>query len=341
MTIGGFLKSIETLAGQTIGVLRENGQVEDCFIVDPADVGGGEALTALWFADAGAAPGGTGTIGAPFNTFAGAITAAQADFTANNRDQTIVCVPGDYSGEALQTLTLAPGRKLTVTAWATPAAYGVLVQPWLPALALPGVGVGLVIDGVSWVGVTPPQVDVGGDVSAVGCFLQSVNCDRLRASLSQVGSGTMLTSAEYDQTLLGTGFTCPISRIRGIRQPSAAAFTGDVEIDAYSNNGQITASGTFRVVGKAAQETLNLVVPVVPAGEINWVDGNFVAGLASVATDTPIVCCPTENLAGTGAPGGGYLNCRVIGTGQVRVVFIGPLAGGASNFVFGSLSYPF
>jgi hypothetical protein len=36
----GFLKTIESPAGQTIGVIRENGQVEDCAVVDPAELGG-------------------------------------------------------------------------------------------------------------------------------------------------------------------------------------------------------------------------------------------------------------------------------------------------------------
>jgi len=34
----GFLQTIETVAGQTIGIIRENGQVEDCAVVDPASV---------------------------------------------------------------------------------------------------------------------------------------------------------------------------------------------------------------------------------------------------------------------------------------------------------------
>lgn len=45
MTVGGFLQSIETIAGQTIGILRENGQVEDCFVVDPASIAGPVFLT--------------------------------------------------------------------------------------------------------------------------------------------------------------------------------------------------------------------------------------------------------------------------------------------------------
>jgi hypothetical protein len=34
----GFLKTIETVAGQTIGIIRENGQVEDCTVVAPEEV---------------------------------------------------------------------------------------------------------------------------------------------------------------------------------------------------------------------------------------------------------------------------------------------------------------
>jgi hypothetical protein len=45
----GFLKTIESPAGQTIGLIRENGQIEDCAVVDPADVGGAAAaVRARW-----------------------------------------------------------------------------------------------------------------------------------------------------------------------------------------------------------------------------------------------------------------------------------------------------
>jgi hypothetical protein len=36
--MSGFLQTIESAAGQTIGIIRENGQVEDCSVVDPASV---------------------------------------------------------------------------------------------------------------------------------------------------------------------------------------------------------------------------------------------------------------------------------------------------------------
>jgi hypothetical protein len=36
--MSGFLQTIETSPGQTIGIIRENGQVEDCAVVDPASV---------------------------------------------------------------------------------------------------------------------------------------------------------------------------------------------------------------------------------------------------------------------------------------------------------------
>jgi hypothetical protein len=36
--MSGFLQTIESPAGQTIGILRENGQVEDCAVIDPSSV---------------------------------------------------------------------------------------------------------------------------------------------------------------------------------------------------------------------------------------------------------------------------------------------------------------
>jgi hypothetical protein len=94
----GFLKTIETVAGQTIGIIRENGQVEDCTVVDPADVGGGAPLPDALYVAQGAAAGGNGAIGTPFNTLADGLTALAA---LGVNFGCLLISPGDYSAEGV------------------------------------------------------------------------------------------------------------------------------------------------------------------------------------------------------------------------------------------------
>lgn len=304
----------------------------------PAAASSGAALSAVWFVDKSAAAGGTGKITAPFNTFAAAIAAAQADFTANARDQTIVVTGADYSAEGLQTLTLAPGNTLTIAGWATPLGFN-LSEPQLPQLALANGS--LVTDGVAWTGVAVPQVDVPlGSIAAIGSYFQSVNVgDKFRGSLCQLQGGTIATSVELDNSTFGN-FTTGTAHIRSCRQFGLANITGDVTIDAYTNAwGAVTATGTLLVFDKPAQERISVVVPAVLAGQVGYVDTAFAAQLANVPANTPLTGNPTADLVAAGA-GGGFINCRVSAAGTVRCAFIGPLAGGAVDFVFAALAVP-
>lgn len=306
--------------------------------VKPQAPSTGAALTAMWFVDKGAAAGGTGAIGKPFNTFAAAIAAAQADFNANTRDQTIVVTGADYSAEALQTLTLDAGHTLTIAGWATPLGFN-LSEPQLPQLALANGS--LVTDGVAWTGVAAPQVDVPlGSIAAIGSYFQSVNVgDKFRGSLCQLQGGTVATSVELDNSTFGD-FTTGTAHIRSCRQFGLANITGDVTIDAYTNAwGTVTATGSLLVFDKPAQERISVVVPAVAAGDVGYVDTTFVGQLAAVPANTPLTGNPAADLVAAGA-GGGYINCRAPAAGKVRCAFVGPLAGGAVDFVFAALAVP-
>lgn len=298
-------------------------------------------LTAMWFVDAGtslATAAQNGSIGAPFKTFAQAIAAAQADFTAHTRDQAIIVASADYSAEALQTLTLDAGHTLTIAGWATPIGFN-LSQPSLPQLALADGS--LVTDGVAWIGVATPQVDVPlGSIAAIGTYFQSVNVgDKFRGSLCQLQGGTVATSVELDNSTFGN-FTTATAHIRSCRQFGVALITGDVTIDDYTNAwGTVTATGTLTVFGKLAQERVSVVVPAVLVGQVGYVDTNFVAQLAATPTNAPVSGNPTDDLVAAGA-GGGFINCRMSANGVVRCAFVGPLAGGAVDFVFSALQNP-
>lgn len=90
----GFLKTIESPAGQTIGLIRENGQIEDCAVVDPADLGGAAAaVRARW-----------GLGGGPSITFAAAQPGPSRD---------IVTEPGTFAGISQgDTIFFQPGQCL-------------------------------------------------------------------------------------------------------------------------------------------------------------------------------------------------------------------------------------
>jgi hypothetical protein len=298
-----------------------------------APAGGGAPLTAVWFVDASAAPGGDGSLGAPFATFADAITAAQADFALVARDQSIVLTPVSYEGEALQTLTLDGTHWLRLSTWGTGLENDTVpFRPRLPQLAMPAGN--LIGDGVVWQGVTTPQVDVpAGTCSFNGCSVHDVNAVRVFAGFSYVGGGNISVVLDAYSSSLGS-LTATLARIRSTRALGPTNIFGDLELDEYSNAGQLfTASGTVRIIGRPAQEQVQLVVPAILAGQVGYADATFVGELAAITADSPLTCNPTRDIVAAGA-GGGLINCRVSATGTARCAFVGPLAGGAEYIVF-------
>jgi len=80
--------------------------------------------------------------------------------------------------------------------------------------------------------------------------------------------------------------------------------------------------------------TLSCVVPAVAAGAVGYLDRTTVAtALAGIVVGELIEAAPQVDLVAAGA-GGGYINCRVSAANTIRMAFIGPLAGGAANFIF-------
>ncbi len=110
--------------------------------------------------------------------------------------------------------------------------------------------------------------------------------------------------------------------------------TAGQAIDLIRENGQVEHLSVVDAAG--LQETLSIVVPAVLAGEVGYVTTDFVGDLATLLVDSPILANPTADLVNAGA-GGGFINARMSDTGSVRCAFVGPLAGGAVDFVFSAL----
>lgn len=339
--MSGLLLSIETPVGQTIGLIRENGQVEDCTVV-PGSAGGGVggAASALYFVDKNAAAGGNGSIGAPFDTFAAAFAAAAADATTTFRPQTIWVTPGTYAAEGPQTSAVG-GFVLTVVGWNNGGDIAQVPDtgPTLPNIQLTGagtIGVNLVACNIGTVDVATGEVTLSS-----GTVASAVTSDVLKATDSQLGAGgwTATTSADFSNCVMGAGAgVSALATFRNCPQPSApVVVTGAVQIDAFTNAWQaITASTTLTVLGRPGQATVSVVVPAVLAGQVGYVDTVLTGELAALATAAPIVGNPTADLVAAGA-GGGYVNSRVSAPGTVRSAFLGPLAGGAVNFTFSAV----
>lgn len=81
--MSGFLKTIETVAGQTIGLIRENGQVEDCSVIDESELGAGGVVRCDWAIISTGATFATGAVGPIYDVVgeAGAWAAVSANDT--------------------------------------------------------------------------------------------------------------------------------------------------------------------------------------------------------------------------------------------------------------------
>ena len=341
--MSGYLRTIESQAGQTIGLIRENGQVEDCSIVDASSTPIGGSGPGLYFVDKNAAAGGNGSILSPFNTFAAAFAAAASDATTTARPQAIWCTPGTYAAEPPQASAVA-GFVLTVVGWNIGGDIAQVPDtgPTLPNIQLTGagtIGVNLVACNIGTVDVATGEVTLSS-----GAVASTVTCDVLKALDSGVGAGawTATTSADFSNCVLGGGIgTAGLATFRNCPQPALPVnVTGAVQIDAFTNAWQaITASTTLQVIDKPAQFSGPVVVPAVIAGSVGYVDTVLGGELTATPQDTPITANPHADLAAAGV-GGGFINCRVSAAGTVRCAFLGPIAGGNVVFTFALLRQP-
>lgn len=99
----------------------------------------------------------------------------------------------------------------------------------------------------------------------------------------------------------------------------------------------VTVTGAFTLNGPQACKTLVAVaVPPVADGNVEYVDVTFAGtdldGL--VPAGSLLIANPTDDLELSG-PGGAYCNIRCTAANTARLAFLGPLPGGAVNFLIG------
>lgn len=96
--------------------------------------------------------------------------------------------------------------------------------------------------------------------------------------------------------------------------------------------------GSFTAAERANKITLSVLVPAVAAGQVGYVNislvGTDLEGMVPVGS--LLHANPTADLVAAGA-GGGFINVRCSAVNQARFAFLGPLAGGASNFLLAVL----
>jgi hypothetical protein len=333
----GFLKALDTPAGNTIGLIREDGQAEDCSVIPAASILGAP-LSGAWWVDPGtpvATADQTGTIGAPFATLAQAIAAAQADYTANVRSQTIWLAPADYQAEGLQTIAML-GQTLSLINWQQATNFLTVL---LPEFNVTGE---LTLIGVA---INAPVTCTGSIFAQRGVVTGLCTCNGIQAyNFSVFSAGGTVTGTAFFNASVPSGVwtitgravltACPVDT-------SPFTVTGAVQLDGYTAAiGRSLITGTaVQVFDNPTQETLSIVVPAVLAGQVGYVDTAFAGPLVGCPQDAPIVANPTADLVAAGA-GGGFINARVIAGNSVRCAFVGPLAGGAVNFTFAALMFP-
>lgn len=165
--------------------------------------------------------------------------------------------------------------------------------------------------------------------------VESYNCAWASGTAwSCTGNLTARASAFPNATSVGGA-----ASIRNCNFGLALTVTGALSTD-FASVAPILASVTAGSIGfggvVSPKITISVVVPAVAAGQVGYVD--VALGATKLAGFVPsgalLVANPTADLVAAGA-GGGFINVRTNGANTARFAFLGPLAGGASNFTLG------
>ncbi len=337
----GLLQTIESAVGQTFGIIRENGQVEDVSVVAASAPGGSILpLSNVFFVDQGTASAAPdGSIANPFPTFAAAIAAA-AVVSGNTA---ILLCPADYSAEGPQ--VWAGNQTLQVSALEDPAqGFGGISSPVIPAISTAGF-FGLKFTGLGSLDLQNCSALNGAVLTCNGGVVNAIDC-AFETGVSLAGQNVRLNNCEVKNVTITAAGTLVEAVGCNWTVGASVVFSGSagtLRLDSLTNfywramGGAATVTnGTIVQLSRAQQEIASVVVPAVLAGQVGYVDTNMVGELAAVLANAPVTANPSADLVAAGA-GGGFVNCRVSGTGVVRCAFIGPLAGGAVNFTFAAL----
>jgi len=197
----------------------------------------------------------------------------------------------------------------------------------------------------------------GAGVSIVqNCAVTNVTCTgTLQAYNTTFTNSTTLAAIEsYSCTWQGcscTGnligrnsyFTAAVivggtAQIRQCYFGLSLAVTGALTTDLNSIAPILSAVSAFTIspLNISPRVTVSVVVPAVAAGQVGYVD--VALGATKLAGMVPagalLVANPSADLVAAGA-GGGFINVRASASNTARFAFLGPLAGGASNFTLG------
>jgi hypothetical protein len=284
----GFLKALDTPAGRTIGIIREDGVAEDCTVVDPSALVSG-TLSNVWFVDKGAAAGGDGSAGRPYDTLLAAVTAHAAGGT-------FLLTPADYSAETIPQLTDGDWNfwGLQLGSWPEGFAAGVTPAP-LSATLLPPLilGTGGGANQCSFRSVALPfTLTVRQscalfmqDVAVDGCFTDTapdgtvrLRADRCYFNSSGLG-GTALGDCQLNdcgffgsQQLQTNGTNVQITRSYGQTSVTFLGAAGTLNIDPFTRgalNVPALTNGTQAVVGLPVQNlTASLASPQAQINDI-------------------------------------------------------------------------
>lgn len=368
--MAGLLKTIETPAGQTIGIVRENGQIEDVQIVPVLSAGFSPIQNVRWLDELFTGTS-TGSIAEPFTLF--------SQFYAGLG---VVSQGWELTLPGLLVTPDAPVPDVTTVSAITfqgidrrtsqLAALAIANQTGNPSFVFRQLGIaapGQLQIGDGTLNLDFWDVDIGTAIPTGTALVGTVRIvdSHFTFAIFAGASGSTFTPAPslemyggditgqasfstgqfYDvvfgNNVIITPVTNGTTRFVGCRFGTAVTISNAagpaIEMDTYSHASFVAGGGVFAgtiVVVGTPKETLSIVVPAVLAGQVGYVTTAFAGALAGLPQDTPIVANPTADLVAAGA-GGGFINARVSVAGSVRCAFLGPLAGGASNFTFASL----
>lgn len=319
--------------------------------------GGGVRMTSVRFADVNAPAGGNGSIGRPFNTIQAAVDSFGPTPPVN---ALVVASAGDYSLEG----TIALGA-VSLTGWLQGADRGFTVA--VAALTCSSGGSGqTTLNGIFCAGtVTFPEGGIAfligvssfiaGNIGVPGDVVNAVQGvdftnSAIFGDINTTGS-ILLNDCEMQSqnlrvlttTTAGTQIQCTDITwlsIPTFAWPNAGVETlpGNVTCDGFSAQPLYQAPATLThaqivVLDNAQRATVNVTVPAVAAGNVGYANVDLTGTLLeTMQPNDPVLVNPHSDLAAAGA-GGGFINARMTTTpAEIRLAFIGPLAGGDALF---------
>lgn len=171
---------------------------------------------------------------------------------------------------------------------------------------------------------------ITGDVQ--GTTVDLANCT-LSAKLTTTGNATARFSSIGDQFICGAAALLYQTRLSNI-----TSVTGALNTDFASIAGvlPVLSYGSIVVQETAPRITLSVAVPAVANDATGYVNVSLVGtDLEGMLTATSLISAtPTADLVAAGA-GGSFTTCRFQAANSLRFQFLGPLAGGAVNFIVG------